>query len=257
MKTKELTSTPNEINLALGIDVGGSGIKGGIVDIKQGKIISERIRVLTPGTGKPDEIIECIKKIVDDLNWKGMIGCGFPAAIKNNEVCTAANIHQSWIGVKVDELIMRATGNTAKAINDADAAGLAEIKYGAGAGVKGAALMITIGTGLGTALFFNGQLMPNTELGHIEIAGKEAEKYASDAIRKNKGLSMKKWAKRFNEYLTKMDMLFWPDIIILGGGISKKYNEFSPYITVKTKVTQAALGNNAGIIGAAFFASGQ
>ena len=248
VEEKENTDT------VLGIDVGGSGIKAAVVDVVKGEIIGERLRIETPVDGKPEGMFDCIKKLTEAYKWKGKIGCGFPAAIRNGIVCTAANIDSSWIGLDINKMLSASTGCPSFAVNDADAAGYAEIAFGAGKDIKGAVLMITVGTGIGTALFHAGHLFPNTELGHIEIRGKEAEKRASDAIRKEKDMTLKKWAGKFDEYLTKMSLLFWPEIIILGGGISKKFDRYSHFFTVKTKVVPAKFENDAGIIGAAVFA---
>ena len=252
--TEKKIKEPAKNETILGIDVGGSGIKAAVVDVVKGEIVGERLRIETPGDGKPLAMLECIKKLTEAFKWTGKIGCGFPAAIRNGIVCTAANIDSSWIGVEINKIMTETTGCVSLAVNDADAAGLAEIAFGAGKEIKGTVLMITIGTGLGTALFNAGHLLPNTELGHIEIRGKEAEKRASDAARKEKDMTLKKWAEKFDEYLIKMSALFWPEIIILGGGISKKFDRFSHFFNVKTKVAPAKFENDAGIIGAAAFA---
>ncbi|MBP7653367.1 ROK family protein [Candidatus Dependentiae bacterium] len=243
-------------NNVLGIDVGGSGIKGSIVNVQTGQLLSERFRLPTPEKGKPEDIAATISEIIKHFNWKNKIGCGFPAAINKGVSLTAANIHKNWIGLNIENFFKKKTGCEFKVINDADAAGLAEMNFGAGKKSNGTVLMLTVGTGIGTALFINHNLLPNTELGHIELSGKDVELYASDAVRKKKDLSYKKWAIRFNKYLIKMNSLFYPDLIILGGGIVKKKEKYFKYLALNSKIIPAALGNDAGIIGAASFASG-
>lgn len=236
----------------LGIDVGGSGIKGAIVDTKTGELISERLRIPTPIPAKPESVAETIQKLVKQLDWKGLVGVGFPAVIQNGVAKTAANIDKTFIGVNIEEIFSKYTNCTVKALNDADAAGIAEMKFGGGKGVRGVVLLITVGSGIGTAIFTKRRLLTNTELGHIYMStGISGENYSSDAVRQNEDLSWKEWAKRFNEYLTYMENLFWPDLIIIGGGVSKNEEKYKQYLTVKAKVIPAELQNNAGIIGAA------
>lgn len=236
----------------LGIDIGGSGIKGAPVDLDTGEIIDEVFRIPTPDGAMPSDVSEAIYEIVKHFNWKETVGCGFPATIRNGIVATAANIDKNWIGINAADLFRKKTGCQTFVLNDADAAGIAEITFGAAAEMqKGVVLVITVGTGLGTAVFLDGKLLPNTEFGHIEIRGEIAEHRASDAARKNEDLSWKKWSKRFNEYLLKMESLIWPDLIIIGGGVSKKFDKFSSRLKLKTKVSPAKLLNTAGIIGAA------
>lgn len=242
----------------MGIDVGGSGIKGVPVDVQTGKLIGERYRLPTPEKARPEEVAETVNKVVQHFQWSGPIGVGFPAAIHGGVALTAANIHKSWIGVNANDLFMKVTGCPVYVLNDADAAGVAEMHFGVGedpARRKGVVMMITIGTGLGTALFVDGHLVPNTELGHIEIRGKDAEQRASDAARQKKAMSWEVWASKFNEYLNWLERLFWPDLFVLGGGISKESHLFLPYLKLKTEVVPAQLLNQAGIIGAALFAS--
>ncbi len=238
--------------LILGIDVGGSGIKGAPVDIEKGVFTEERYRIPTPEGATPLDVAQVISQISEHFNWKAPIGCGFPAAIRDGKALTAANIDDSWIGVDVGSLIQKETGCSTNILNDADAAGLAEITFGVGKNVKGTILMITIGTGLGSALFINGQLYPNSEFGHLILKkDKIAEHYASDAVRKEKDLNWEKWGKRLNVYLQHVERLVWPKLIILGGGVSKKHSNFLPYLNLKAKITPAKLLNQAGIIGAA------
>jgi polyphosphate glucokinase len=235
----------------LGIDIGGSGIKGAPVDTKKGELLAPRFRIPTPGGAKPKPVAKVVAKVTRHFDWEGPIGCGFPASVQRGVARTAANIHQSWIGTHVAELFREKCGCPVTVINDADAAGLAEMAFGAGKGYDGVVLIVTIGTGLGTSLFTDGVLLPNTELGHIEIDCEDAELSASDAARKRDELSWKKWADRFDGYLTSLEKLIWPDLIILGGGASKHHDRFFKYLTVKAKVVPAATLNEAGIIGAA------
>jgi polyphosphate glucokinase len=235
----------------LGIDVGGSGIKGAPVGLEKGTLNADRFRLPTPQPATPKAVKQTIKSIARHFNWKGEIGIGFPAAIKHGIVSTAANIDNSWIGTNIAQLIHTETGCNTHAVNDADAAGLAEMAYGGGKGYNGVVMVITVGTGLGTALFSNGVLIPNTELGHIKMYNMDAEQYASDAVRKKEDLSWKKWAMRFNEYLFELEKLIWPDLIIIGGGISKKKEKFFSFLATNAQIIPAQLQNEAGIIGAA------
>ncbi|MFZ2098584.1 MAG: ROK family protein [Anaerolineales bacterium] len=239
----------------LGIDVGGTGIKGAPVDTTIGKLMADRYRMLTPKGAKPEPMAKVVKDIAMQFNWHGKIGCGFPAVIRNGVAESAANINQKWIGTNVAQLFSEVTGCPVHVVNDADAAGLAEITFGAGKGVKGVVMMITIGTGLGSALFIDGKLVPNTELGHIEVECDDAELNASDEARKKQDLSWKKWAKRLDKYLNTLENLFSPDLMILGGGVVKKQENFIPLLKLHTKVIPAVMGNDAGIIGAALAAS--
>lgn len=239
----------------MGIDIGGSGIKGVPVDIETGEFAGERYRLPTPEKAKPDDVAKTVAKVLKHFEWAGLAGAGFPAAIRNGTALTAANIHQSWIGTNVEKLFGEATGCPFYVLNDADAAGIAEMRFGVGRErQKGVVIMITIGTGLGTALFVDGKLVPNTELGHIEIRGKDGEKRASDGARQKKNMSWEEWGGKFNEYLSRMEALFWPDLFILGGGISKNADQFMPYLKLRTEVVTARLLNQAGIIGAALYA---
>jgi polyphosphate glucokinase len=238
----------------LGVDIGGSGIKGAPVHTKKGILKKERHRILTPDPATPEAVAGVIKELVDHFSWKGPVGCGFPAVIQKGVAKTAANVDKSWIGTNVDELFTKVSGCPTFVVNDADAAGMAEVKFGAGRDCDGTILLITIGTGLGTVLFSKGKLVKNTELGHIILNGQDAEKYASDAARKNFNLSWEEWAGRFNEYLLYMESLFWPELIIIGGGASKKEKKFFQYLTVQAEVKPAELLNNAGIVGAALYA---
>jgi polyphosphate glucokinase len=235
----------------LGIDIGGSGIKGAPVDTRKGKFMTKRHRIETPNPATPVAVAEVIKAIAKHFKWEGPIGCGFPAVVLNGVVKTASNIDKSWIETDARELFTKTTGLPVWVINDADAAGLAAVRFGAGREIRGSVLMLTVGTGIGSAFFTRGKLLPNTELGHLILNGQNAEKYTSDATRKNENLSWEEWGKRFNEYLMEMERLFWPELIIIGGGMSKKMDKFRDQLTLKTKVIPATLLNDAGIIGAA------
>lgn len=238
----------------LGIDIGGTGIKGAPVDVENGSLLAPRFRLLTPSPSKPKPMAETVAEIARHFAWTGPIGCGFPALVQAGVVRSAANIHKKWIGVDAQALFAEVTGSPVIVLNDADAAGLAEMTFGAGRGRNGVVMIITIGTGLGTALFLDGQLVPNTELGHIEIGGQDAELRASDAARQRDKLTWKRWAKRFNRYLNTLERLFSPDLFILGGGASKKHEKFIPLLSVRAEILPAQLLNEAGIIGAALAA---
>ena len=237
----------------LGIDVGGSGIKGAPVDIAGGNLAGERVRIKTPEKAEPEPVTQVVAQIAQSFDWKGPIGIGFPAPIKHGVAMMAANISDRWIGLNVDELFTSITGCPCKVGNDADVAGLAEMTFGAGKDQMGTVIMLTLGTGIGTAIFSNGQLLPNTEFGHLEMNGKDAEYRASDAARQREDLSWKKYARRLNEYMLTMEKLFWPDLFIIGGGISKKHEKFVPLLTVQASVVPAQFQNEAGIVGAALF----
>lgn len=235
----------------LGIDIGGSGIKAAPIDLETGRLLKERERVLTPSPATPEAMSTAARQLVDLFHWKGPIGIGFPAIIRGQTVWTAANIDDSWIGVDGGKIFSEATGCPVKLLNDADAAGLAEMRFGAGRDLAGSVLVLTAGTGIGSALFHKQQLFPNTEFGHIEMHGIVAEKFASAAVRKNEDLSWSEWGGRFNEYLQKMERLLAPDVIIIGGGVSKKFEKFQPYLNVTATVLPAQFYNDAGIVGAA------
>lgn len=242
----------------LGIDFGGSGIKGALVDENSGEMTTERFRLDTPEGAKPEDVAQVVREIAEHFEWKGRIGVGLPGVVLHGVVHTAANIDPSWIGTNSEQLFSKVTGCPSYVVNDADAAGVAEMKYGVGKHTpKGVVMFLTLGTGIGSALFIDGRLVPNTELGHLEIRGKDAERRASDATRKRKGLGWEDWAVRLQEYLQRLDALFWPDLFILGGGVSKESSNYLPYIKVRAPVIPAELLNQAGIIGAAIYAAQQ
>jgi len=235
----------------LGIDIGGSGIKAAPVNPVDGSLAVERLRIATPQPATPAAVADAVAKVIAHFDWSGPIGCGLPAVVRNGIACTAANIDPAWIGIDVVALLSARTGLDATVLNDADAAGLAEMHYGAGRKASGTTLVVTAGTGLGTALFRGNTLVPNTELGHLLLHGKVAEQVASAAVRTELNLDYREWAKRFDAYLHRLEELFWPDLFIIGGEISKDHALFFPYLTTKTRLLPAALRNDAGIIGAA------
>ena len=239
----------------LGIDIGGSGVKGAIVDTNLGKFVSERHRIPTPHPAKAEAVARTILKVVDHFKWQGKVGCGFPAVIQHGIARTAANIDKSWIDTNVAELFSKTTKCKTYVLNDADAAGIAEMKCGAGKNKPGVVIMLTVGTGIGSGLFLDGRLFPNTEFGQFLLEGDVAEKYAADSVRKDLDLPWKKWGKRLNKYLNHLEMLLWPDLIILGGGVSKKFEKYSKYFELQAEIQPAQLKNEAGIIGAAIAAS--
>jgi len=239
----------------LGIDIGGFEIKGGLVDVKKGVLLTEHKTLATPLGAKPADVASVAGQIIQLFQWRGVIGAGFPAVVKSGVAMTAANIHHSWIGVNIEQLFLEITGSTVQVLNDADAAGIAEIEFGAGKGFKkGVVILLTIGTGIGSAIFVDGKLLPNSEFGHLLIRGKEAEKRASGAAKQKQNLSWKDWSNRFQELLNEMEKLFSPDVFILGGGVSKQADQFIPYLKTNARLIPAQFLNQAGIIGAAIYA---
>lgn len=242
----------------LGIDVGASGIKGALVDLEKGKLSGERFRVPTPQPATPEAMAEAFAELVRHFNYSGPIGCGFPSIVRNGVALSAANIDQSWIGTNIEEVFGKASGCPVFVTNDADAAGVAEMRYGVGQGEKGMVILITIGTGLGTALFYKGMMVPNTELGHVIWKNnKPAENWCSSGARERLKIGRKEWSRRFNEYLHHLELLFSPDLFILGGGESKTFEQYKDVFDVNARVVPAQLLNNAGIIGAAAYAAEQ
>jgi polyphosphate glucokinase len=242
----------------VGVDIGGSGIKAGVIDARRGRLIGERIRVETPSPATPEAVVAATAEVVASLGPDaGPVGIGMPGPIVAGLVMTAANIDASWIGVHAPDAFSAAIGRPCAVLNDADAAGLAEMRFGAGRGRAGVVLMLTLGSGIGAALFVDGTLVPNLELGHIEIRGKDAERRASAGARERRGLSFAEWAPLLNEYLVRIDHLVWPDLVILGGGISRRADKFLPLLDVRPPVVPAALRNEAGMVGAAMRAREQ
>jgi len=243
-----------KLRYVLGIDVGGSGIKGSIIDTKTGKLEKPRFRIPTPSPATPDAVAQTIADVAAHFNWKGPIGVGFPAVVQNGIARTASNIDKSWIDTNAEQIISQRTGCPVCVLNDADAAGVAEMKFGAGRKNKGVVILITVGTGIGTVVSTRGKLLPNTEIGHLVLNGVDAERYASDAVRQQQNLTWEEWGGRLNEYLLYVESLFWPDLFIIGGGVSKNDEKYFEKFTVRTRIVPAQLLNNAGMVGAALAA---
>lgn len=238
-----------------GIDIGGTGIKTAIVETDTGELVGERVRVDTPRPATPAAVSAALKELIANADWHGPVGVGFPAAIQHGIVRTASNIDPSFIGLSIADYFSDAIGCPVYAANDADVAGLAEMRFGAGRGYRGVVLIVTIGTGLGTALSSDGHLLPNTELGHVYLYnGQEAERYASEAVRVTRKLKWNDWGGRLNNYLMTMEKLLWPDLIILGGEVSKRLGRFAPMLKTAAPVMAANFLNQAGIVGAALYA---
>lgn len=242
------------MKITLGIDIGGSAIKGALINIETGELVSKRLKIPTPQESSIDNIILVIQDILKHFDWSGIIGCTFPGVILEQTIKTSSNLNKSCINVNLKEHIKEATGLNAWIINDADAAALAEIQFGSGKGFQGSGLMITIGTGLGSAFFYNGKIFPNTELGHLIINDTIAEARTSAAAMENENLSWEAWAARFNQYLNYVHSLFWPQRIILGGGLSKEFSRFSHLLKVPAELMPAQFHNHSGIIGSALAA---
>ncbi|MBK8026129.1 MAG: ROK family protein [Chloroflexi bacterium] len=238
----------------LGVDIGGSGIKAAPVDTDKGILLAERFRVETPQPATVAAVAPLLQEIVHHFEWHGVVGCGYPGVIKRGTIFTAANVDSTWMGLDASSFLEQVTGCQTYMINDADAAGLAEMHFGAGVDQRGVVLVLTIGTGIGTAMFVDGMLVPNLELGHIQIRGKDAEHRASNRVRVERDLSWRKWAARLNEYLMYLENLLWPDLIIIGGGVSKSFAKYAPHIVTRAPVVAAKTYNDAGIIGAAMTA---
>lgn len=242
----------------LGLDIGGSGIKGALVDTDTGNLLTERHRINTPEGAEPEDVAQTVNQICQFFEYIGPVGVGFPAIVQHGIVLSTANISKNWMGLNINALLSQRTGNPIFSVNDADAAGIAEMTFGVGQEYqKGVVILLTIGTGIGSAIFSDGVLVPNTEFGHLKIRGKDAEHRASDAMRQLEDLSWKKWGRRFDGFLLELEKLFSPDLFVLGGGISKKFEKFSKYFSVQTRTIPAYLLNQAGIVGAALFASNQ
>lgn len=239
----------------LGIDIGGSGIKAAIVDTKTGELLSERHRIPTPKPATPEAVAKVVKEVVKHFNWKKAVGCSFPTTIVDGKCIHTGNLSEKWLHVKVDKLFKKECKLPFYVSNDADLAGLAEVSLGAGKKEKGVVIVITIGTGIGSGLFFNGKLIPNLELGKmLHSNGKIIEYFTADSVRKKEGLTLKEWALRFDELLNYTKIVFSPSLIILGGGISKRFDGFKEFLSADVKVKVAEFKNNAGIIGAAMYA---
>ncbi|MEU7111207.1 polyphosphate--glucose phosphotransferase [Streptomyces sp. NPDC046182] len=240
-----------------GVDIGGSGIKGAPVDLERGELVEPRHKVLTPHPATPDDVAGCVVEVVENFGWTGPVGLTFPGVVTGSTIRTAANVDKGWIGVDAGKLVSdRLGGLPVTVLNDADAAGVAEMTFGAGRGRKGTVILLTLGTGIGSALFVDGRLVPNTELGHLELKGHDAEKRASTKAKEDEDLSWEHWAtRRVQKYLAHVEMLFSPALFIIGGGVSRKADKFLPLIEgIRAEIVPAALQNNAGIVGAAMAA---
>lgn len=229
-------------------------MKAAPVETDTGALLADRERILTPERATPDAMAEVVHRLVEHFEWSGRVGVAFPAVIRHGVVATAANIDESWIGTDAAEVFSEASGSRVTVVNDADAAGSAELRFGAGRGRDGTVVMVTLGTGIGTALFTGGKLVPNTELGHLMIRGKTAEARAAESVRERKGLSWKEWAERLEEFFTELERLLWPDLFVIGGGVSKKSEKFIPRLGLRADVVPAEMRNEAGIVGAALAA---
>lgn len=239
----------------LGIDVGGTGIKGAIVNTETGELTTDRHRIPTPQPATPEAVSNTILELVNHFEWKGLVGCGFPTPLQHGKCLTGGNLHKDFKGVKIDDLFSKKTTNEFYVVNDADAAGLAEISFGAGKNTEGTVVMITLGTGIGSAVFLDSKLLPNTEFGHVLYKnGKPFEKYAADSARKRDDLNYKEWGKRLHQYFKHIKLLLSPDLFIVGGGASKKLDRFKDQIKIDTPIVAAQAENEAGIIGAALAA---
>ena len=233
-----------------GIDIGGTGIKGALVDLEQGVLAGERVRIPTPQPATVPAVLDTVAAVVEQAGWSGPVGCTFPGVVRHGVVGSAANVDDSWIGTDLAAELGARLGHPATVLNDADAAGIAEMRFGAGRDVPGVVLIATLGTGIGTALFVDGRLVPNTELGHLELDGYDAEKRAASSVKTNEGLSYKAWSERLQRYFSHVEMLLSPDLIIVGGGISKKSEKFLPRLQLQAPIVPAQLLNQSGIVGA-------
>ncbi len=239
----------------LGIDIGGSGIKAAPVDLETGEFAENRRRIATPDSGDPDAIVDITRQLCRHFEWSGTVGCAFPGVIRNGHTLTAANLDKGWVGMSAEKAFSKKLGLPVTLVNDADAAGLAEVRLGAAKNVNGVVIMITLGTGIGTAVFTDGKMVPNTEFGHLVLDGVEAEDLASSRAKNDDDIGWRVWAERIERYLHEMERLFWPDLFVIGGGISKNFEKFGPRIEIDTPLVQAQLQNRAGIVGAALAAS--
>jgi polyphosphate glucokinase len=243
---------------ALGIDIGGTGIKAAPVEVTTGKLLADRLKVDTPRPALPDQVAAQVKELTTAFNWSGPVGITFPGVVVDGVTWTAANLDPAWIGLNTAEFLAKAAGQPVRVVNDADAAGVAEMKFGAGAGEQGTVLMLTFGTGIGSALFIQGILVPNTEFGHVEIRGQDAEKRASERAKELHDLSWGKWAGRVDEYLQHIEAVLRPSLIIVGGGISRQSEKWVPRLTgIRARIVPAAMLNDAGIVGAAMATASQ
>lgn len=241
----------------LGIDIGGSAVKGAPVDTKTGRLLADRHRIATDKKLSPSEMAKTLKQLTDHFKWRGPIGVGFPGVIHGPRILTSANLHKDFCGCDAVKIFSKATGCRVALVNDADAAGLAESHFGAGRGVKGTVLLLTLGTGVGSALFCNGRLYQNSEMGHLPIRGKSAERFVSSAAKVRRKLTYKEWGKELRDYVEILENILWPELIIVGGGVSKDYKKFFKYIKPRARLVPAEFFNEAGIVGAALWAAEQ
>jgi Transcriptional regulator/sugar kinase len=258
MNAMATTTGPGGRNVAIGIDIGGTGVKGALVDVETGELLSERIKEATPAGGEPADILALVESIVarfGDASKRLPVGVCFPAVVLKGHTMSAANVSKRWIGLHAESLFEKTLGRDIVFVNDADAAGVAELHFGAAKGVRGLVVLTTLGTGIGSALLYDGVLIPNTELGHIEVDGRDAETRASFAAKERGKLSWKKWAARLQRYYGTLETLFSPTLFVVGGGVSKESAEFLPLLSLRTPIVPAALRNNAGILGAAWLAA--
>jgi polyphosphate glucokinase len=242
-------------DLGFGIDIGGSGMKGAIVDLTSGVLADERFRIATPRPATPDAMADVVRQLVEYHDWAGPLGVTFPGVVRSGRIATAANLDPAWVGVRADELFGAAVGSDVLVVNDADAAGIAENRFGAARDRTGVVIVLTFGTGIGSAIINDGTLLPNTELGHLELDGVDAEHRAAARVRKADDLSWKEWAHRVERYLRHVERLFSPDVFVVGGGVSKHPGKWLGYIDIDTEIVPASLANGAGIVGAAFAAA--
>jgi polyphosphate glucokinase len=242
------------ITRGFGVDIGGSGIKGGLVDLEAGALDGERLRIATPQPSTPEAVADVVAEIVAKFEWTGPVGVTLPCVVKHGVALTAANVSKNWVNTDARALFAKRLGKSPDdvvVLNDADAAGMAEMRYGAGVDRDGLVVLLTFGTGIGSALFLDGKLVPNTEFGHLEVDGHDAESKAAASVKEDKGLSWAEWTPRVSRYMTVLENLIWPDLVIAGGGVSKKAEKWLPLLEVRTEVVAAALKNDAGIVGAA------
>ncbi|MBN9150168.1 MAG: ROK family protein [Micrococcales bacterium] len=243
---------------AVGIDIGGTGIKGAIVDVATGELLTDRKKLATPSGGKPEDILDTVLALFEELGDIGSdtpVGVCFPAVIIRGRTMSAANVSKKWIGLEAEKMFEDKLGRSIHFVNDADAAGVAEARYGAAVDAKGLTILTTLGTGIGSAMLYNGELIPNSELGHLQLDGRDAEKLASTSAKEDEDLSWMEWAKRLQRYYEHLELLFSPDLILVGGGISKSSDEFLPLLDLRAPIKPAKLRNNAGIVGAAELAT--
>lgn len=238
-----------------GVDIGGSGIKGARVDLDTGTLVGERNKILTPRPATPDSVVPVVDQLIHEAGWDAAYGCTFPGICREGVLHSAANLDGPWVGTDLEALLEKSSGVDVRVLNDADAAGLAEVRFGAAKGRDGLVIVTTLGTGIGTALIYDGKLIPNSELGHLKLYGDSAEKYAAASAREAEGLSYPKWAKRLQEYYSHLTFLLSPDLIVVGGGISRKSDKFLPLLDLPCEIVPAHLQNTAGIVGAAMAAA--